>query len=74
MPSATTNMDPEGTVLSERSQTEKDKYPRTSLLLWNLKHKTSEDTNQQKSQAHPLSAENKAIAARPPRGVVRWAK
>ena len=43
LPFATTWMDLEGTMLSEISQTEKDKYHMISHI-WNLKNKTNKQT------------------------------
>lgn len=43
-PSAMTRADLEGIVLSETSQTEKDKYHRVSLNMWNLKNKQQKQT------------------------------
>ena len=42
MPFAATWMDLEIVILSEVSQTEKDKYHMTSLNMWNLKYDTNE--------------------------------
>ena len=42
MPSAATWMDPEIIILSEVSQTEKDKYHLIITYMWNLKNDTNE--------------------------------
>ena len=42
MPFAATWKDPEITILSEVSQTEKDKYHMISLNMWNLKYDINE--------------------------------
>ena len=41
-------MDLEGIMLSEISHREKDKYCMISLVMWNLKNKTKEQTTAQK--------------------------
>ena len=44
---AATWMDPETVILSEVSQTEKEKYCMTSLYMWNLKRNDTNELNLQ---------------------------
>ena len=55
-----------GIMLSEISQTEKDKYHMISLFLWNLKKKTNKATHQNRHR--PIDTENKLVVARGKRG------
>ena len=45
LPSATTWMNTEGSMLSETSQTEKDKHHQDLIYMWNLKKKEREISN-----------------------------
>ena len=49
LPSVTAWIDLEGIVLSERSQSEKDKYRIFFTYVWNLKNSTNEQTKQKQT-------------------------
>ena len=65
MPFAATWMDLEIIILSEVSQTEKDKY---HIVMWNLKKK-KKDTNELISRKRLTDTENKLMVTKEERGV-----